>query len=232
MSYLLVFKVPDSRVCLGGIIYIYKPESAINNTWNTWKSSKSLRAVSLFAFRVHVFFLTSPQMELKCSLYIEFVAPSFLQPKQEMLFSRCALGKASWKEIADKMPWFFPCKRKMVMNLMIPAWGTRVPCNIFFNTFNCVFFPPSIVNRFAQGWEEVCKQVPYNCEDVTNMRVQKVCVSHPCVFSVCLTDFTGGYPASSTFYGISSVVNDKSQISNHSFQDEKLVLKSKLVQTV
>ncbi|KAM8988540.1 zona pellucida-binding protein 2 [Ara ararauna] len=29
------------------------------------------------------------------------------------------------------------------------------------------------VNPFAQGWEEVCKQVPYDCEDVTNMRVQE-----------------------------------------------------------
>ncbi|XP_033926194.1 zona pellucida-binding protein 2 [Melopsittacus undulatus] len=29
------------------------------------------------------------------------------------------------------------------------------------------------VNPFGQGWEEVCKQVPYDCEDVTNMRVQE-----------------------------------------------------------
>ncbi|KAM4645393.1 zona pellucida-binding protein 2 [Amazona ochrocephala] len=29
------------------------------------------------------------------------------------------------------------------------------------------------VNPFAEGWEDVCKQVPYDCEDVTNMRVQE-----------------------------------------------------------
>ncbi|NXF40204.1 ZPBP2 protein, partial [Nyctibius bracteatus] len=30
------------------------------------------------------------------------------------------------------------------------------------------------VNPFAPGWEEVCHQVPYDCEDATNMRVQEV----------------------------------------------------------
>ncbi|NWY61784.1 ZPBP2 protein, partial [Chionis minor] len=29
------------------------------------------------------------------------------------------------------------------------------------------------VNPFAPGWEEVCDQVPYDCEDATNMRVQE-----------------------------------------------------------
>uniref|UniRef100_A0A8B9MCN5 Zona pellucida binding protein 2 n=1 Tax=Accipiter nisus TaxID=211598 RepID=A0A8B9MCN5_9AVES len=29
------------------------------------------------------------------------------------------------------------------------------------------------VNPFAPGWEEVCHQVPYDCEDATNMRVQE-----------------------------------------------------------
>ncbi|NWI27236.1 ZPBP2 protein, partial [Sula dactylatra] len=29
------------------------------------------------------------------------------------------------------------------------------------------------VNPFAPGWEEVCHQVPYDCEDVTNIRVQE-----------------------------------------------------------
>uniref|UniRef100_A0A8B9CLF9 Zona pellucida binding protein 2 n=1 Tax=Anser brachyrhynchus TaxID=132585 RepID=A0A8B9CLF9_9AVES len=30
------------------------------------------------------------------------------------------------------------------------------------------------VNPFAPGWEEVCQQVPYDCEDATNMKVQEV----------------------------------------------------------
>ncbi|KAM6368592.1 zona pellucida-binding protein 2 [Pluvialis apricaria] len=29
------------------------------------------------------------------------------------------------------------------------------------------------VNPFAPGWEEVCHQVPYDCEEATNMRVQE-----------------------------------------------------------
>ncbi|XP_068775400.1 zona pellucida-binding protein 2 isoform X3 [Struthio camelus] len=29
------------------------------------------------------------------------------------------------------------------------------------------------VNPFAPGWEEVCNQLPYDCEDATNMRVQE-----------------------------------------------------------
>ncbi|GAB0199055.1 zona pellucida-binding protein 2 [Grus japonensis] len=29
------------------------------------------------------------------------------------------------------------------------------------------------VNPFAPGWEEVCHQVPYDCEDATNMKVQE-----------------------------------------------------------
>ncbi|NXK49989.1 ZPBP2 protein, partial [Chauna torquata] len=29
------------------------------------------------------------------------------------------------------------------------------------------------VNPFAPGWEEVCRQTPYDCEDATNMRVQE-----------------------------------------------------------
>uniref|UniRef100_A0A8B9E399 Zona pellucida binding protein 2 n=1 Tax=Anser cygnoides TaxID=8845 RepID=A0A8B9E399_ANSCY len=29
------------------------------------------------------------------------------------------------------------------------------------------------VNPFAPGWEEVCQQVPYDCEDATNVKVQE-----------------------------------------------------------
>lgn len=73
MSYLLVFKVTHFSVCLGGIIYFYEqPQSTINSSWKTSKSSTPSEVISLLSFGVPVFFLTSPQMELKCSLYVEF----------------------------------------------------------------------------------------------------------------------------------------------------------------
>lgn len=95
MNCLLVFKVTDFSVCLGGIIYFYKqPESTINNICSTLKSSTPSEVVSLLPFGVPVFFLTSPQMELKCSLYVEFVVLYFLQPWREtLLFKVCSLER-------------------------------------------------------------------------------------------------------------------------------------------
>lgn len=44
---------------------------------------------------------------------------------------------------------------------------------------NVYLFSPPIVNPFAPGWEEVCQQVPYDCEDATNMKVQEVLCQPP-----------------------------------------------------
>lgn len=54
-----------------------------------------------------------------------------------------------------------------------------------------LFSPPQpIVNPFAPGWEEVCHQVPYDCEDATNMRVQEVLCQPPlCLLCIFNTNF-------------------------------------------
>lgn len=67
-----------------------------------------------------------------------------------------------------------------------------------FSPFSWIFFPPSTVNPFAPGWEEVCHKVPYDCEDVTNRRVRQVLCQSPRVFSASLTPTSALAPADRT----------------------------------
>lgn len=62
------------------------------------------------------------------------------------------------------------------MNLKIAAVFTNTSLNTDVNVY---LFSPPIVNPFAPGWEEVCQQVPYDCEDATNMKVQEVLCQPP-----------------------------------------------------
>ncbi|XP_072775205.1 zona pellucida-binding protein 2 isoform X2 [Taeniopygia guttata] len=55
-----------------------------------------------------------------------------------------------------------------------------------------------LVNPFAPGWEEVCHEVLYDCEDVTNRRVRQVLCQSPRVFSASLAPTSSSAPADMT----------------------------------
>ncbi|NXX96982.1 ZPBP2 protein, partial [Centropus bengalensis] len=76
--------------------------------------------------------------------------------------------------------WFFKKLKKALRNII-----TDLKCQILEPSYKChsvnipkrglqhELFVTFQVNPFAPGWEEVCRQVTYDCEEMTNMRVQK-----------------------------------------------------------
>ncbi|NXW83559.1 ZPBP2 protein, partial [Alopecoenas beccarii] len=75
---------------------------------------------------------------------------------------------------------FFEELRKILNNII-----SDLTCHIVESSYKChsvkipkqgllyELFVNFEVNPFAPGWEEVCRQVPYDCEDATNMKVQE-----------------------------------------------------------
>uniref|UniRef100_A0A8B9MCM1 Zona pellucida binding protein 2 n=1 Tax=Accipiter nisus TaxID=211598 RepID=A0A8B9MCM1_9AVES len=75
---------------------------------------------------------------------------------------------------------FFEELKKILNNII-----SDLTCHIIESSYKChsikrpkqgllhELFVSFQVNPFAPGWEEVCHQVPYDCEDATNMRVQE-----------------------------------------------------------
>ncbi|NXI66656.1 ZPBP2 protein, partial [Anseranas semipalmata] len=75
---------------------------------------------------------------------------------------------------------FFEELKKILNNII-----ADLTCHIIESSYRCHYirkpnqgllyelFVTFQVNPFAPGWEEVCHQVPYDCEDATNMRVQE-----------------------------------------------------------
>ncbi|XP_038024772.2 zona pellucida-binding protein 2 [Anas platyrhynchos] len=75
---------------------------------------------------------------------------------------------------------FFEELKKILDNLI-----SDLTCHIIESSYKChsikipnqgllhELFVTFQVNPFAPGWEEVCQQVPYDCEDATNMKVQE-----------------------------------------------------------
>ncbi|XP_072742239.1 zona pellucida-binding protein 2 isoform X1 [Ciconia boyciana] len=75
---------------------------------------------------------------------------------------------------------FFEELKKILNNII-----SDLTCHIIESSYKChsvkipkqgllhELFVSFQVNPFAPGWEEVCHQVPYDCEDETNMRVQE-----------------------------------------------------------
>ncbi|XP_040392810.1 zona pellucida-binding protein 2 [Cygnus olor] len=75
---------------------------------------------------------------------------------------------------------FFEELKKILDNII-----SDLTCHIIESSYKChsiripnqgllhELFVTFQVNPFAPGWEEVCQQVPYDCEDATNMKVQE-----------------------------------------------------------
>ncbi|KFQ45016.1 Zona pellucida-binding protein 2, partial [Nestor notabilis] len=75
---------------------------------------------------------------------------------------------------------FFEELLKILTNII-----SDLTCNITESSYKChsvmipkrgllhELFVSFQVNSFAPGWEEVCRQLPYDCQDATNMRVQE-----------------------------------------------------------
>ncbi|XP_071584528.1 zona pellucida-binding protein 2 isoform X1 [Heliangelus exortis] len=75
---------------------------------------------------------------------------------------------------------FFEELKKILHNII-----SDLTCHIVQSSYKChvvkiptqglqhELFVSFQVNPFAPGWKEVCHQVPYDCEDATNMRVQE-----------------------------------------------------------
>ncbi|NXO66060.1 ZPBP2 protein, partial [Phainopepla nitens] len=71
------------------------------------------------------------------------------------------------------------------LNKILNSTISHLTCHITESSYKChsirtpknglqyELFVNFLVNPFAPGWEEVCQKVPYDCEDVTNRRVQQ-----------------------------------------------------------
>ncbi|KAK4808743.1 hypothetical protein QYF61_023211 [Mycteria americana] len=107
----------------------------------------------------------------------------------------CHIIESSYKCHSVKIP-----KQGLLHELFVSFQGNRFQYLLevleFTVTYSSThvhvsFFPPPIVNPFAPGWEEVCHQVPYDCEDETNMRVQEVLCRPLCL--LCARDRIGEF---------------------------------------
>ncbi|XP_071584529.1 zona pellucida-binding protein 2 isoform X2 [Heliangelus exortis] len=97
---------------------------------------------------------------------------------------------------------FFEELKKILHNII-----SDLTCHIVQSSYKChvvkiptqglqhELFVSFQVNPFAPGWKEVCHQVPYDCEDATNMRVQEVLCQHPWVISAYLTHISASASA-------------------------------------
>ncbi|NXB09980.1 ZPBP2 protein, partial [Cnemophilus loriae] len=71
------------------------------------------------------------------------------------------------------------------LNKILNSTISHLTCHITESSYKChsirtpknglqyELFVNFLVNPFAPGWEEVCHEVPYDCEDVTNRRVRQ-----------------------------------------------------------